>query len=57
MNIIETERLTLRKLSTADAGFILDLLNQPSFIRYIGDRNVRTLEDAEGYILNGPVAS
>jgi len=57
MNIIETERLTLRKLSTADAGFILDLLNQPSFIRYIGDRNVRTLEDAERYILNGPVAS
>ena len=57
MNIIETERLTLCKLSTADAGFILDLLNQPSFIRYIGDRNVRTLEDAERYILNGPVAS
>ena len=57
MNIIETERLTLRKLSTADAGFILDLLNQPSFIRYIGDRGVRTLEDAERYILNGPVAS
>ncbi len=57
MNIIETERLTLRKLSTADAGFILDLLNQPSFIRYIGDRDVRTLEDAERYILNGPVAS
>ncbi len=57
MNIIETERLTLCKLSTADAGFILDLLNQPSFIRYIGDRGVRTLEDAERYILNGPVAS
>lgn len=57
MNIIKTERLTLCKLSTADAGFILDLLNQPSFIRYIGDRGVRTLEDAERYILNGPVAS
>lgn len=57
MNILETERLFLRKLSTADAGFILDLLNQPSFIHYIGDRGVRTLEDASRYILNGAVSS
>ena len=57
MNILETERLFLRKLSTDDAGFILDLLNQPSFIHYIGDRGVRTLEDASRYILNGVVSS
>ena len=57
MNILETERLFLRKLSTDDAEFILDLLNQPSFIHYIGDRGVRTLEDASRYILNGVVSS
>lgn len=51
MNIIETERLILRKLSTDDAGFILDLLNQPSFIQFIGDRSVRTHDDAREYIL------
>ena len=51
MNIIETERLILRKLSVDDAEFILDLLNQPSFIQFIGDRGVRTLEDARNYIL------
>jgi RimJ/RimL family protein N-acetyltransferase len=57
MNIIETERLSLRKLTTDDAEFILDLLNQPSFIQFIGDRNVRTLDDARAYILNGAVKS
>ena len=57
MNIIETDRLILRKLSTDDAGFILDLLNQPSFIHFIGDRGVRTLEDASRYIFKGAVAS
>ena len=57
MNILETERLRIRQLSVADAGFILELLNEPSFIQNIGDRNVRTLEDARAYILNGPVVS
>jgi RimJ/RimL family protein N-acetyltransferase len=57
MNIIETERLILRKLSVDDAEFILDLVNQPSFIQFIGDRGVRSLEDAKNYILKGPVSS
>lgn len=48
--ILETKRLTLRKISEADAEFILDLLNQSSFIKYIGDRNVRTREQAARYI-------
>lgn len=55
--IPETERLCLRKLSVEDAGFILRLLNEPSFIENIGDKHVRTLDDARSYILNGPVAS
>ncbi len=57
MNIIETDRLFLRKLTMEDAKFMLDLLNQPSFIQFIGDRKVRTLEDARAYILNGAVKS
>jgi RimJ/RimL family protein N-acetyltransferase len=57
MNLIETERLLLRELSKDDAAFILGLLNQPSFIHYIGDRGVRTLEDARQYIFKGAVAS
>lgn len=57
MTVLETERLSLRQLNSDDAQFILKLLNEPSFIRYIGDKQVRNLEDAEAYILNGPVAS
>lgn len=57
MKILETKRLILRKVSLEDAGVILALLNDPSFISNIGDRGVRTLDDAQGYILNRLVAS
>jgi RimJ/RimL family protein N-acetyltransferase len=57
MTVIETERLRLRPLTPDDAPFILTLLNDPSFLRYIGDKKVRTVEDARQYIMNGPVAS
>ena len=57
MAICETERLRLRHLSGSDAEFILDLLNDPDFVRGIGDRAVRTLAEARHYILTGPVAS
>lgn len=50
MTILETERLTLRKITLDDAAFMLDLLNQPSFIQFIGDRGVRTLDDARRII-------
>lgn len=55
--IVETERLTLRQFTTEDAELILELLNEPSFLQNIGDRGVRTIEDARKYILEGPVAS
>ena len=55
--ILETERLVLRQFSVEDAAFILRLLNEPSFIQNIGDRGVRTLEDARSYILRVPIAS
>jgi RimJ/RimL family protein N-acetyltransferase len=54
---LETERLTIRHLTSADAPFILELLNDPSFIQNIGDRGVRTIADAEAYITKGPIAS
>jgi [ribosomal protein S5]-alanine N-acetyltransferase len=57
MIVLETERLILRRLSIDDAEFILELLNEPSFLRYIGDKGVRSVEDARRYILNGPVDS
>lgn len=57
MIVLETERLILRRLTVDDAPFILALLNEPSFLRYIGDKKARTVEDAVQYILNGPVAS
>lgn len=50
MNIIETDRLHLRKLTTEDAEFILNLYNQPSFIQFIGDRGIRTLDDARDFL-------
>lgn len=55
--ILETDRLRLRKFTLDDAAFILRLLNEPSFIQNIADKNVRTLDDARNYILNSPVAS
>jgi len=57
MKVIETDRLVLRRLSNDDAGFIIELLNQPSFLRYIGDKEVRNSAEAVRYIQNGPVAS
>ncbi|MBG9443996.1 GNAT family N-acetyltransferase [Cytobacillus firmus] len=55
MKVLETDRLILRWLTTDDAAFILELLNEPAWIRYIGDKSVRTLDDAKNYILTGPM--
>ncbi|MEJ2086349.1 MAG: GNAT family N-acetyltransferase [Acidobacteriota bacterium] len=54
---IETQRLILRRFTTDDAEFVIDLLNQPSFLRFIGDRGVRTPEDARRFLTRGPIAS
>ena len=55
--VIETQRLILRKFTVDDAAFMLKLLNTPSWLRFIGDRNVRTIEEAEQYLLNGNIRS
>lgn len=56
MIIIETERLTLRLLAESDQQMILQLLNEPAFIKNIGDKNVNSLADALNYIVTGPLA-
>ncbi|MEN8376641.1 MAG: GNAT family N-acetyltransferase [Gemmatimonadota bacterium] len=53
---IHSARLTLRGLTPNDAAFIHRLVNDPDWLRYIGDRGIDTLEDAEAYIRSGPMA-
>ncbi|HEX6644085.1 MAG TPA: GNAT family N-acetyltransferase [Gemmatimonadales bacterium] len=55
--ILETPRLRIRELTEEDAPFIVELLNDEAFLRFIGDRQVRTLDDARAYVRNGPLAS
>ena len=55
MNILETERLILRQINTDDAEFMLSLLNEPDWIKYIGDRGIQTVEAAKQYIQDGPM--
>lgn len=47
---IITERLALSHASYADCAFIVELLNEPSFRRFIGDKGVRNLDDARRYL-------
>jgi len=55
--VIECPRLTLRELGPHDASFILELLNEAGFLRFIGDKGVRTLADAREYLAKGPMDS
>ena len=57
MQVCETERLLLRLLTTDDAPFILELLNEPSFLENIGDKGVRDLDGACQYLRTGPMTS
>ncbi|MEJ2793282.1 GNAT family N-acetyltransferase [Iodobacter sp. LRB] len=52
---ITTTRLCLSTISIEDAAFYLQLLNEPSWHQFIGDRGIRTLEEAQAAIINGPV--
>jgi ribosomal-protein-alanine N-acetyltransferase len=57
MTVLDTDRLILRRFVVEDAEFILGLLNEPSFLQFIGDRGVRIVDEAREYIRNGPIAS
>jgi [ribosomal protein S5]-alanine N-acetyltransferase len=59
MTVLETERLLLRRFtaSPSEAEFVLQLVNEPSYLQNIGDKGVRTLEQATTYLLEGPIKS
>ena len=57
MSVLETERLRLREMDFGDAAFILELVNEAGWLRFIGDKGVRTLDDARKYVEDGPAAS
>jgi RimJ/RimL family protein N-acetyltransferase len=48
--ILNTKRLNLREAKLSDNQFIYDLLNTPKWLKYIGDRGIKTLKNAEDYI-------
>ena len=57
MIISETSRLEIREFTSSDADFILELLNTPSWLKYIGDRKVYNVDDAVNYLEKGPMKS
>jgi ribosomal-protein-alanine N-acetyltransferase len=57
VSVLRTRRLSLREFSLEDDAFILELLNEPGFLRFIGDKGVRTLDGAREYLQKGPMDS
>tara|TARA_R110002020_G_scaffold49796_6_gene141441 strand:- start:1978 stop:2532 length:555 start_codon:yes stop_codon:yes gene_type:complete len=55
--IIETERLELREYTLSDAPFIYKLMNSEGWLKNIGDRNIKTIEDAEAYMQKNYLSS
>lgn len=55
--VFETSNLLVREFILDDAQFIIELLNSPGWLQYIGDRNIKSIEDAEKYLLKGPLDS
>src|SRR5687768_14886620 len=55
--VLQTDRPTLRSIGVDDAEFIRRLLNEPSFLRFIGDRGVHTVDEARAYIEKAREAS
>jgi len=55
--ILETSRLCLREFELNDHNFIFKLVNSPDWLKYIGDKNVSTQDDAKKYLKTGPIKS
>jgi len=55
--LLKTERLILRQFKNEDAGFIVELVNTPGWLEFIGDRNIHSEADAINYLQNGPIKS
>ena len=56
MIVLQTERLRLRHMEPGDAEFMLGLLNDPGWHRFIGDHGIRTVDGAREHIVKGPIA-
>jgi RimJ/RimL family protein N-acetyltransferase len=54
--VLETPRVILRRFTLDDAPFVHALVNDPAWIEHIGDRGVRTVEDARAYIRDRTLA-
>ena len=57
MIVSKTNRLILSKITVQDAPFFVELMNTANFIKYIGDRNIKSIEDAASYLENGIIKS
>ena len=51
--MLETSRLTLHEMKLVDAGLMLAIWNDPAFVRYVGDRGIRAVEEAEDAMRQG----
>ena len=54
-SILETDRLVLSELTRDDSAFIIRLANSPGWLTFIGDRNIRSIRQAEDYLSEGPI--
>lgn len=57
MKILATDRLVLRRFTPDDAPFIFKLMNEPGWLRFIGDRGINSVEAARSYIDTRLIAS
>ncbi|HEX9827858.1 MAG TPA: GNAT family N-acetyltransferase [Flavobacteriaceae bacterium] len=57
MPIAETNRLLISKITLKDAKFFLELVNSPHWLKYIGDRHLKTVKDSKTYLQNGTIKS
>ncbi len=57
MDTITTEQLIIRPLALSDANFVLTLFNQKNCLKFIGDKNIHSIEGAENYLIHGPLKS
>ena len=57
MNSLQTERTIIESITLADAEFFVTLVNSPDWLRFIGDRGVRNVEDAERFLESGLLLS
>lgn len=53
--VFETPRLLVRRLDERDAAFVFELVNDAAWLQFIGDKGVRSLDDARAYLRNGPI--